>query len=145
MSPADNPLLAAGRPSRKLAAVTPMHLLRAMCLVLGLLLALLAPGLAKAAPAAGPLGALQGTLGGGSASDKERSNAIQAQLDAAASATKEADALAQELDRLRARDRKSTRLNSSHTVISYAVFCLSKKQLRTMTGKRRHCQRRNCC
>src|SRR5436190_7532710 len=25
------------------------------------------------------------------------------------------------------RDRKSTRLNSSHTVISYAVFCLKKK------------------
>ena len=24
-------------------------------------------------------------------------------------------------------DRKSTRLNSSHTVISYAVFCLKKK------------------
>src|SRR5438132_9495527 len=32
-------------------------------------------------------------------------------------------------DRFRyfARDRKSTRLNSSHTVISYAVFCLKKK------------------
>src|SRR5260221_6561654 len=32
---------------------------------------------------------------------------------------------------LRARrlgDRKSTRLNSSHTVISYAVFCLKKKK-----------------
>src|SRR5947207_140927 len=26
----------------------------------------------------------------------------------------------------RSRDRKSTRLNSSHTVISYAVFCLNK-------------------
>src|SRR5215204_5390923 len=26
-----------------------------------------------------------------------------------------------------AEDRKSTRLNSSHTVISYAVFCLKKK------------------
>src|SRR5260221_5312621 len=25
-------------------------------------------------------------------------------------------------------DRKSTRLNSSHTVISYAVFCLKKKE-----------------
>src|SRR5438034_6411913 len=39
------------------------------------------------------------------------------------------------------RDRKSTRLNSSHTVISYAVFCLKKKkttksttQLRTDTN-----------
>src|SRR5438132_13840257 len=26
-------------------------------------------------------------------------------------------------------DRKSTRLNSSHTVISYAVFCLKKKNI----------------
>src|SRR5256885_2407896 len=30
----------------------------------------------------------------------------------------------------RARDRKSTRLNSSHLVISYAVFCLKKKKRR---------------
>src|SRR5256885_6972511 len=28
----------------------------------------------------------------------------------------------------RRRDRKSTRLNSSHLVISYAVFCLKKKK-----------------
>src|SRR5438034_5201951 len=28
----------------------------------------------------------------------------------------------------RVKDRKSTRLNSSHTVISYAVFCLTKKR-----------------
>src|SRR5438034_6916230 len=28
----------------------------------------------------------------------------------------------------REEDRKSTRLNSSHTVISYAVFCLKKKK-----------------
>src|SRR3989454_8606315 len=28
------------------------------------------------------------------------------------------------------RDRKSTRLNSSHLVISYAVFCLKKKKCR---------------
>src|SRR5438034_5030103 len=28
----------------------------------------------------------------------------------------------------RGEDRKSTRLNSSHTVISYAVFCLKKKK-----------------
>src|SRR5256885_11993493 len=30
-------------------------------------------------------------------------------------------------DMLRGLDRKSTRLNSSHLVISYAVFCLKKK------------------
>src|SRR5947207_4747934 len=33
--------------------------------------------------------------------------------------------------RIRA-DRKSTRLNSSHTVISYAVFCLKKKNYACM-------------
>src|SRR5258708_25386889 len=32
--------------------------------------------------------------------------------------------------RLRLRDRKSTRLNSSHQIIPYAVFCLKKKQIR---------------
>src|SRR3712207_7312370 len=30
-------------------------------------------------------------------------------------------------------DRKSTRLNSSHANISYAVFCLKKKKWRNMT------------
>src|SRR5438034_7809113 len=30
-------------------------------------------------------------------------------------------------------DRKSTRLNSSHTVISYAVFCLKKKKKKQTT------------
>src|SRR4051794_41288514 len=34
--------------------------------------------------------------------------------------------------RIRAGDRKSTRLNSSHPSISYAVFCLKKKK-NTMT------------
>src|SRR5947207_6297217 len=29
-------------------------------------------------------------------------------------------------------DRKSTRLNSSHTVISYAVFCLKKKKTKNI-------------
>src|SRR5438034_8866479 len=32
-------------------------------------------------------------------------------------------------------DRKSTRLNSSHTVISYAVFCLKKKKKKTKQDK----------
>src|SRR5436305_8139467 len=30
---------------------------------------------------------------------------------------------------IRAKDRKSTRLNSSHVRISYAVFCLKKKKI----------------
>src|SRR2546426_7778389 len=41
-----------------------------------------------------------------------------------------------------ARDRKSTRLNSSHLVISYAVFCLKKKKTNRTTvrvfGTSRH-------
>src|SRR5215469_17669616 len=32
-------------------------------------------------------------------------------------------------------DRKSTRLNSSHVEISYAVFCLKKKKNKTVTTK----------
>src|SRR5260221_2723570 len=32
-------------------------------------------------------------------------------------------------------DRKSTRLNSSHTVISYAVFCLKKKTTAIITAE----------
>src|SRR2546426_554019 len=36
------------------------------------------------------------------------------------------------------RDRKSTRLNSSHLVISYAVFCLKKKKNHTATSPRPH-------
>ena len=33
-------------------------------------------------------------------------------------------------------DRKSTRLNSSHTVISYAVFCLKKKNKKKQKKKK---------
>src|SRR5947208_12839729 len=32
-------------------------------------------------------------------------------------------------------DRKSTRLNSSHQIISYAVFCLKKKKKKKNTDK----------
>src|SRR5256885_3167729 len=41
-----------------------------------------------------------------------------------------------ERDREQCRDRKSTRLNSSHLVISYAVFCLKKKTGNTNTEHR---------
>src|SRR2546430_13303906 len=34
-----------------------------------------------------------------------------------------------------ARDRKSTRLNSSHSQISYAVFCLKKKKTKRVEDK----------
>src|SRR5437762_14052781 len=40
-------------------------------------------------------------------------------------------ALARALTEELARDRKSTRLNSSHRCISYAVFCLQKKNPRS--------------
>src|SRR5256885_8729447 len=39
------------------------------------------------------------------------------------------------------RDRKSTRLNSSHLVISYAVFCLKKKKRSSSHAQ----NRRNIC
>src|SRR5256885_3165878 len=38
-------------------------------------------------------------------------------------------------------DRKSTRLNSSHLVISYAVFCLKKKKLQAPRSQFRAIQR----
>src|SRR2546426_8428969 len=41
---------------------------------------------------------------------------------------KSADSAATSESDLRSSDRKSTRLNSSHLVISYAVFCLKKKK-----------------
>src|SRR2546426_3864683 len=39
------------------------------------------------------------------------------------------------------RDRKSTRLNSSHLVISYAVFCLKKKKNNNTTRRPKSIQR----
>src|SRR5688572_31636239 len=36
------------------------------------------------------------------------------------------------------RDRKSTRLNSSHSQISYAVFCLKKKNIKATRADRLH-------
>src|SRR5256885_12910913 len=55
---------------------------------------------------------------------------------------------AQDPARLRGRgrrlsaDRKSTRLNSSHLVISYAVFCLKKKKKRSQSPSRSFRRRR---
>src|SRR5215204_7309936 len=40
--------------------------------------------------------------------------------------------------RVSRRDRKSTRLNSSHTVISYAVFCLKKKKKTDHLSKKKN-------
>src|SRR2546430_13440594 len=41
-------------------------------------------------------------------------------------------------ERLMAQDRKSTRLNSSHSQISYAVFCLKKKKRTSITRRSEH-------
>src|SRR2546426_3744018 len=46
------------------------------------------------------------------------------------------DVIRRGMQRLAARDRKSTRLNSSHLVISYAVFCLKKKKKKTVRSRR---------
>src|SRR5690348_17557196 len=59
---------------------------------------------------------------------------------AAASAAREAASLSVSLRKLewlkhRAEDRKSTRLNSSHPSISYAVFCLKKKKINILTNR----------
>src|SRR3712207_8520195 len=52
------------------------------------------------------------------------------------------------MDHCEGRDRKSTRLNSSHANISYAVFCLKKKKVDRLTtvwlfplGRTRSCYR----
>src|SRR2546430_3964034 len=39
---------------------------------------------------------------------------------------------------VRLRDRKSTRLNSSHSQISYAVFCLKKKKIKIANDTIQH-------
>src|SRR5688572_32329676 len=43
----------------------------------------------------------------------------------------------------RVSDRKSTRLNSSHSQISYAVFCLKKKKRTSERHRQRHILLRN--
>src|SRR5258708_13889691 len=42
------------------------------------------------------------------------------------------------VDTLISKDRKSTRLNSSHQIISYAVFCLKKKKQPHQISARLH-------
>src|SRR5256885_11239596 len=43
-----------------------------------------------------------------------------------------------EVEPVKAIDRKSTRLNSSHLVISYAVFCLKKKKKNSSSDEQCH-------
>src|SRR2546427_3154997 len=46
--------------------------------------------------------------------------------------------LAESFERIHRRDRKSTRLNSSHSQISYAVFCLKKKKTQNAAAPHGH-------
>src|SRR2546430_13628441 len=49
------------------------------------------------------------------------------------------------LDDVHRRDRKSTRLNSSHSQISYAVFCLKKKKDYFQTSSPGRTVYHHCC
>src|SRR5690349_24062395 len=53
------------------------------------------------------------------------------------------DAAQDSQDQARSEDRKSTRLNSSHVEISYAVFCLKKKKKKKKRKKRTNQERKN--
>src|SRR5438067_12084458 len=44
---------------------------------------------------------------------------------------------AEQIDECHGKDRKSTRLNSSHVSISYAVFCLKKKKKKNKKKKKK--------
>src|SRR5690606_39282460 len=57
--------------------------------------------------------------------DRELERKLEAATDPAETGQDAAEAVHDE------RDRKSTRLNSSHVKISYAVFCLKKKKAQT--------------
>src|SRR5438094_2920102 len=60
-------------------------------------------------------------------SDREQAAADRARFEEQLRVAREGLALHQ---RQEDEDRKSTRLNSSHRTISYAVFCLKKKKIR---------------
>src|SRR2546430_10596927 len=73
-----------------------------------------------------------------SSSDRGRDDATGTQRDPAVPADSPApgtDAYANWLD------RKSTRLNSSHSQISYAVFCLKKKKITNIRSQPHKCYR----
>src|SRR3712207_8466229 len=73
---------------------------------------------------------------GGSAEAVGAEEALQLAVEVRAQVDRERDlehAAVVALDELQPQDRKSTRLNSSHANISYAVFCLKKKKKQQYT------------
>src|SRR5256885_12995882 len=60
--------------------------------------------------------------------ERARLDGVSGELVGQAELGELAHAMRQEIDADAEGDRKSTRLNSSHLVISYAVFCLKKKK-----------------
>src|SRR2546426_3319158 len=68
------------------------------------------------------------TRGRGAAAPLDPARGAPAGADAPRAPAEQESALHSAASAGRRRDRKSTRLNSSHLVISYAVFCLKKKK-----------------
>src|SRR5699024_11450957 len=67
---------------------------------------------------------------------EEKVLAYEAEADTSEELSVDSETLDDELAKLdddEIEDRKSTRLNSSHVSISYAVFCLKKKKIKTNT------------
>src|SRR3712207_8101052 len=65
------------------------------------------------------------------ASQNEKLAKFKKNFEGMAKSGKKISALGKDLHSARERDRKSTRLNSSHANISYAVFCLKKKKTKS--------------
>src|SRR5207253_5666396 len=76
----------------------------------------------------------QATSTGKTTSAAKKSTNVSAELQQLRHALEAQQQQIQKLsDELNSRDRKSTRLNSSHVAISYAVFCLKKKKKKKTT------------
>src|SRR5438477_4380993 len=81
---------------------------------------------------------LVATLNGGGAQRTEYWEALDALRAEVESLSERGIVLRDPEAGLRIADRKSTRLNSSHMSISYAVFCLKKKKKKQNTRKSRN-------
>src|SRR3712207_8231751 len=79
---------------------------------------------------------LGGDVAGRARRDRAAAQLAEARLEALAARLQSREHVGQALAaRVVEVDRKSTRLNSSHANISYAVFCLKKKELHLTGGK----------